>query len=79
MSEILRILVMYYACDIAAEARFPSPEEWARCMGYYTQVKTHFAAQADGPARLVEGYRNFKDWERANPALVADLRARSQL
>lgn len=77
MSDLLRLLVLYYTCDVSAQAQFPSPQDWARCMGHYHQIKSHFADGLDGPAAQVEGYRRWKTWEAENPALVASLRARA--
>ncbi|WP_415921053.1 hypothetical protein [Tateyamaria sp. SN6-1] len=76
MTELFRLLSLFYACDVAAETRFPSPDEWARCMGHYHAVKEHFAEDLNGPAAQIEGYRRWKAWEDANPALVAELRGR---
>ncbi len=78
MSELFRVLVLYYACDIAAETQFPSPEEWARCMGHYHAVKAHFARDLDGPEAQMVGYRRWKAWEADNPHLVETLRERAR-
>ena len=76
MTELLRLLSLFYACDVAAETRFPSPSEWARCMGHYHAVKAHFADDLTGAEAQIEGYRRWKAWEKANPVLVAELRSR---
>ena len=76
MTELLRLLSLFYACDVAAETQFPTPSEWARCMGHYHAVKEHFADDLSGPAAQIEGYKRWKAWEDANPALVAELRDR---
>jgi hypothetical protein len=78
MSELLRVLVLYYACDAAATERHPTPAEWARCMGHYADIKRHFAQGETGPDGNRVGYLGFKAWEAENPSLVADLRRRSQ-
>lgn len=78
MSEFLRLLSLYYACEIAAETHFPSPEEWTRCMGYYHEVKVHFADDLNGAAAQIEGYRRWKEWEAMNPQLVETLRDRAR-
>ncbi len=76
MSELFRVLVLYYACDIAATARNLTPPEWTICMGYYAEVKRHFAEDETGPKAHRIGYLRFKAWEAENPAIVSDLRAR---
>lgn len=78
MSELFRVLVLYYACDIAAAERHLTPPEWTTCMGYYAEVKRHFAEGETGPEAHRIGYLGFKAWETENPAIVFDLRARSQ-
>ncbi|WP_299373316.1 hypothetical protein [uncultured Tateyamaria sp.] len=77
MAEILRIMVLYYACEVSAETQFPSPQEWARCMGYYHAIKRHFADGEVGPDANARGYLAFREWEAAHPDTVAELRARS--
>ena len=76
MTDLLRLLSLFYACDVAAETEFPTPTEWARCMAHYHAVKAHFADGMSGPQAQIEGYRRWKAWEDANPALVAELRSR---
>ncbi|MEM7631692.1 MAG: hypothetical protein AAF227_06705 [Pseudomonadota bacterium] len=76
MTDLLRLLSLFYACDVAAETTFPTPDEWARCMGHYHAVKAHFAGDLTGPQAQIEGYRRWKAWEDANPALVTELRSR---
>mmetsp|Transcript_17971 Transcript_17971/g.27366 ORF Transcript_17971/g.27366 Transcript_17971/m.27366 type:complete len:83 (+) Transcript_17971:57-305(+) len=78
MTEILRVLVLYYACDIAAAERHLTPPEWDVCMGYYAEVKRHFAGGETGPQSHRLGYLGFKEWEDKNPVLVTQLRAQSQ-
>lgn len=78
MSELFRVLVLYYACDIAAAERHLTRPEWTVCMGYYAEVKRHFAGDVTGPQAHRQGYLGFKAWEAENPGVVADLRARSQ-
>lgn len=77
MSELLRILVLYYACDVSAEVHFPSPEEWTRCMGHYHEIKARFADDLSGTDAQVVGYQRWKTWEAENPELVASLRERA--
>ncbi|WP_299742913.1 hypothetical protein [uncultured Tateyamaria sp.] len=77
MTELMRLLSLYYACEVTAETQFPSPTEWARCMGHYHAVKTHFAGNLTGPQAQIEGYRAWKMWEDQNGALVAQLRDRA--
>lgn len=77
MSELLRILVLYYACDVSAETQFPSPTQWERCMGHYHEIKSRFAEDLDGPRAQIEGYQRWKEWEEQNPNLVASLRERA--
>ena len=79
MTELLRLLSLYYACDVAAETQFPSPTEWARCMGHYHAVKMAFAWDLTGPEAQIEGYRRWKTWEAENGDIVADLRSRARL
>lgn len=69
MTEFLRVLALYYACDSAAALRPLTPSEWAACMVHYDAVK----AQFDGTSN-VDRYRAFKAWELENGALVAQLR-----
>ena len=76
MTDLIRLLSLFYACDVAAETQFPSPQEWATCMGHYHAVKAHFADDLSGPQAQIEGYRRWKAWEAAHPALVAELRGR---
>lgn len=78
MSELFRVLVLYYACDIAAAERHLTRPEWTICMGYYAEIKNHFAEGETGPKAHRIGYLGFKAWEAENPAIVSDLRARSQ-
>ncbi|WP_299729943.1 hypothetical protein [uncultured Tateyamaria sp.] len=78
MSEFLRLLALYYACEIAAETQFPAPDEWTRCMGHYHAVKVRFAQDLTGPAAQIEGYRRWKEWEAMNPDVVESLRDRAR-
>lgn len=75
MTDLLRLLSLFYACDVAAETTFPTPDEWARCMGHYHAVKAHFAGDLTGPQAQIEGYRRWKAWEAENALLVAELRS----
>ncbi len=77
MTELIRLLALYYACEVTAETQFPSPTEWARCMGHYHAVKAHFAGDLTGPQAQIEGYRAWKTWEVENGVLVAQLRDRA--
>ncbi|MEL7099622.1 MAG: hypothetical protein AAGM84_12405 [Pseudomonadota bacterium] len=72
MTEFLRVLALYYACDGAAAIRQLTPSEWAQCTRHYEAVKSHF----DGTTSA-ERYTAFKTWERANGELVAEIRAGS--
>ncbi|WP_415403660.1 hypothetical protein [Tateyamaria sp. SN3-11] len=77
MTELLRIMVLYYSCDMAAAVQPLTPDEAARCIAHYREIKRHFAQGETGPRANVTGYLGFKTWEAENAALVADLRARS--
>ena len=77
MTELMRLLALYYACEVSAETTFPSPQDWARCMGHYHDVKAHFAGDLTGPQAQIEGYRAWKMWEDENGVLVAQLRERA--
>ncbi|WP_299615364.1 hypothetical protein [uncultured Tateyamaria sp.] len=77
MTELMRLLALYYACEVSAETQFPSPTEWARCMGHYHAVKSHFAEGSTDPQAQIEGYRAWKMWEEENGVLVAQLRDRA--
>lgn len=79
MTELLSLLNLFYACDIAAETRFPTPQEWATCMGYYAQIKALFAPELSGPEAQMEGYLRWKAWEAENAALVAEMRENARL
>jgi len=72
MTEFLRVLALYYACDSAAALRPLTPSEWATCTRHYEAVKAHF----DGTTSA-ERYTAFKMWERDNGELVAEIRAGS--
>jgi hypothetical protein len=76
MSELLRLLAMYYACDNTATQRMLSQSEIAMCIERYNAVKAYFSGATDDP---LEGYRQFKVWERKNGDLVVQLRARRSL
>ncbi len=76
MSELMRLLSLFYACDVSAETEFPSPQQWVACMGHYHAVKAHFAEDLSGPTAQIVGYQRWKDWEAENAALVAQLRDR---
>ncbi|MEO9685453.1 MAG: hypothetical protein ABJR46_00525 [Tateyamaria sp.] len=78
MTDLIRLLALYYTCDVSAETQFPSPQQWANCMGHYHQIKTHFADDLDGPAAQIEGYARWKIWEKENSELVASLRTRAK-
>ncbi|MEM8579098.1 MAG: hypothetical protein AAGF60_14710 [Pseudomonadota bacterium] len=69
MSEFLRVLALYYACDSAAALRPLTAAEVALCMGHYNAVKAHFAGETN-----VARYRAFKSWEAANGDIVAQLK-----
>lgn len=72
-AAMLSLLAAYYACDHAAVTRVLSPAEAQRCGAIYREVKRGFARDED--ARLIDGYRAFKNWERENPDMVAALRS----
>ncbi len=74
MTELLRLLSLYYACDQIAAQRPLSSAEVAACMDHYTAVKSHFSEPQD---TNVDAYLRFKAWEQANPAMVAQIRQRS--
>ena len=78
MSELLRTLVLYYACDMAAAVAPPSRDEVIRCLTHYQHIKRHFAQGETGPRGNTAGYLGFKSWEAENPDLVAQLRARTR-
>ena len=73
MSELFRLLALYYACDNTAAMRTLTASEVAACMQHYTAIKTHFAANARDDRNA--GYQRFKIWERENGDLVVRLRA----
>lgn len=83
MSEFLRLLAVYYACDHAAALRPLTAAEVAACMGHYNAVKSHFVTDLPPPASSEDrsttsnlAFTRFKRWESENQRLVADLRAR---
>ena len=78
MTELFRLLTLFYACDVAAETEFPSPAEWARCMGHYHEIKAHFTPELTGPQAQIEGYRRWKAWEADNAALVEQMREKAR-
>ena len=75
MSDFLVILALYYACDAEAAARALSHAEVMECMTHYQSVKAYFASPGGGSSGGAQAaYESFKDWEHANPDIVADLR-----
>ena len=79
MSEFLSILALYYACDQVAAVQTLTHGEVMDCMAHYDAVKTYFAdPSAEGTEGAQQAYQGFKDWERRNPAIVAELRGRAQ-
>ena len=78
MTDLIRLLALYYSCDVSAETQFPSPQQWANCMGHYHQIKAHFADDLTGSEAQIEGYRRWKVWETENSELVASLRTRAK-
>ncbi len=74
MSEFLRLIAFYYACDAAAIDGLLTRSERLECIRHYTAIKAHFAGPLRNPQDHVEGFRAFKTWEDENPALVAQLR-----
>ncbi len=88
MTELLRLLAVYYLCDAAAAVRPLSAAEVAGCIEVYGRVKSQFSApegaapgSPDSVARNAAAYAAFKAWEAANPDLVEDMRraARAQV
>lgn len=78
MTELFRLLALYYACDAIALERPLTRHETGLCMGHYEAVKDHFRpAHGDVGQANRAAYRAFKDWEQRNPDTVADLRARA--
>lgn len=75
MSEFLSILALCYACDAAAATRPLSHAEVMACMDHYDSVKSYFAHPEAAQQDPAGAYRSFKDWERANADMVAQLRS----
>ena len=85
MTPLLTLLGLYYLCDQAAAHRGLAPGEVARCMAHYEALKLEFIPEeparpgsAERAAQIRRGYAGFKQWEAANAALVADLRAQAR-
>lgn len=76
MTTFIALVSAYYMCDAAA-AQHPLPPDLAQgCAAQYEAVKAEFIDDAEtGPQARRMGYLRFKAWERANPDLVARLRA----
>lgn len=82
MTEFLAILSIYYMCDAAAATRALTAEEVSFCTQRYEAVKNHFRDDEQAipgtpeyAAETRAAYEEFKNWEAANPDLVARLRA----
>ena len=85
MAAIHAMFTLYYLCDTAAAHGVLSHAEMARCMANYDAITLEMAGDSPAPpgsaqraARNAEGYRAFKDWERANPGRVARYRAEAR-
>ncbi len=84
MSEILTLLSFYYACSALAAEGLLTQGERFECNRAYQTAKVLFLDPEDRPAPgedisnplNKEAYRRFKAWERANPALVEEMKAR---
>lgn len=76
MSEFVAILALYYVCDSAAATNTLSHAEVMECMTHYDAVKSYFAAPDSTASSPQTAYLDFKQWERANPRIVAELRSR---
>ncbi|MEL6167239.1 MAG: hypothetical protein AAFR35_01015 [Pseudomonadota bacterium] len=81
MEEFLSVLALYYTCDAAAALRPLGPDEVRVCTDAYESVKVWFTedfelADPGTLARyeqLLDGYREFKAWEAANPEVVGKV------
>lgn len=74
MSVFLSVLTAYYLCDATARERMLTRSEWETCFSIYDEVKEHFDTGGSGPAENRARYKAFKEWEAANPGLVAEAR-----
>ena len=85
MTELLALLSFYYACSGPAITGELTQGERFACNRAYQAAKVLFLDPADRPglneeftrAQNIEAYRRFKAWERANPDLVQEMKARA--
>jgi hypothetical protein len=85
MTNLLRLLSLYYHCEVAAENARLNFDQLMTCTQVYQNVKAAFLTEEnrlilamtrpdDRAPILMAGASAFEDWENANPDVVLALR-----